>query len=181
MISFRSRTTSKTLNYFFFNEGKRAYVNELARRLNVDVKNLHRALLRLEEEGVLASEFRGKERYFFCNRKNPLYREYRNIFLKTAGFESILKEKLKKLEGLSEAYLFGSYVTRRSTAQSDIDLLLIGKHRPFEAQRILYEVEKETGREIDAVNLSPQELQKRKAAKDQFIQQVFKHKLIRVL
>ena len=181
MLNLRSGIKSKILNYFFFNEGGRVYINELARLIAADPKNVHRMLGQLQDEVVLASEFKGKERYFFCNLANPLYREYKNIFLKTAGLEVLLKEKIRKIAGLQEAYIFGSYAQGAFTAQSDIDILLVGKHRALDAQKLLYKIQKDIGREINAVNLTPEELRKRKTARDQFVKSVFAHKIIKLL
>ena len=63
MISFKSKIANKILNYYFNNPDTRCYVNELAKKLDLDPKNLHRKLEELEKEGIFKSEFRGKERY----------------------------------------------------------------------------------------------------------------------
>jgi len=78
-----SKVEKKLLNYFFLNEGKKSYTNELARTIGEDPKNVHRMLLRLLETNILNSEYKGKERYFSANKNNPLYKEYKKIFLKT--------------------------------------------------------------------------------------------------
>lgn len=181
MLNLRSGIKSKILNYFFFNEGSRVYINELARLMSADPKNVHRMLVQLQGEGVLASEFKGKERYFFCNVTNPLYREYKNIFLKTAGLEARLKEEIKGIAGIKEAYIFGSYAQGAYGAQSDIDILLVGKHHSLSAQKVFYKIQKEIGREINTVNLTPEEFRKRKTTHDQFVKSVFARKVIKLL
>ena len=181
MLNTRSGIRNKILNYFFLNEENRVYINELARLLEADPKNIYRGLVRLEEEGILASEFKGNQRHFFCRKGDPLYKGYREIFLKTAGLEAILKNELKQVKGLEEAYLFGSYARKQYGPQSDIDLLLVGDHEPLAVQKVIFGVQKATGREINTVNMKPAELQKRKASGDQFIRSIFSHKVIRIL
>lgn len=93
MLNIRSRIENKILNYFFLNEDSKVYINELARIIESDPKNAYRILVRLEKGGMLTSEFKGKERYFYLNKKNSTYKEYKNIFLKTAGIEATLRNK----------------------------------------------------------------------------------------
>ncbi len=79
MISLKSKITQLVLNYFFLNPQAKKYTNELARLFQVDPKNLDRKLKELEKEGLLKSEFLGKQRYFFINSRYPLLKEYKKI------------------------------------------------------------------------------------------------------
>ena len=94
MLNIRSQIEIKILNYFFLNESGKVYINELARIIESDPKNVYRILLRLEKIGLLAAEFRGKERYFYLNKENPLCKEYKNIFPKTTGIEAMFRNKV---------------------------------------------------------------------------------------
>ncbi|HLF18766.1 MAG TPA: nucleotidyltransferase domain-containing protein [Candidatus Omnitrophota bacterium] len=181
MIRARSQTKTRVLNYFFLNEEKQAYINELARLIEADPKNVFRILVQLQQEGLLKSEFRGKERFFSVNKGNPLYKHYKEIFLKTAGFEHGLSERLKTVKNLKEAYIFGSYANGRYEAMSDIDILLVGTHSSIEAQKAIYGLQKETGREINVIDITPQELAKNKKQKDEFIKNIFDGKTVRLL
>ena len=181
MLNIRSQTKNKILSYFFLNEETPAYACQLARLIEADPKNVHRALLEFEEQGILLSEFKGRERYFHANNKNPFYKGYKEIFLKTAGLDTILGNKIRNIHGLKEAYIFGSYANKKYNAQSDIDILLVGEHSRLEVQRALYKIQKEVGREINVVNLRPKELEKRKAQGDQFIKSIFTQRFIKLL
>ncbi|MFH1259341.1 MAG: nucleotidyltransferase domain-containing protein [Elusimicrobiota bacterium] len=177
----RSKISSKILNYFFLNEKVRIYVNELARKLEEEPKNVYRILLSLEESGILTSEFSGRERYFFLNRKNRLLKEYKTIFFKTAGLEAILKKAVAKIPDVKEAYIYGSYANKRYKSGSDIDLLLIGNHKRMDAQKIIYEIQQSLNTEINILNLTEENFRKRKEEKDQLITSVFGGKVIKIL
>ena len=181
MLNLRSKARNKILNYFFLNESRKVYVNELARILETDPKNLYRTLLELEKTGILSSEFQGKERFFFSNRKNLFYKNYKALFLKTAGIESLLRDCLKKIPGLSESYIFGSYAKNAMDARSDIDLLLIGEHSVIEVQKVLYPLQKQLGREINTVHMKQKELETRKKLKNSFIAGIFKNQTVKIL
>ena len=60
MFNLRFSIKINILNYFFLNEEQQVHVNGLARIIGEDPKNVHRILLRLQEEGILCSEFRAK-------------------------------------------------------------------------------------------------------------------------
>ncbi len=173
MLSLKSQVQNKALGYFFLNETKDIYINELARLIDSDPKNLYRALLRLESEGILQSEFKGKQRYFRAHPGSPVYTAYRDIYMQSVGFEHQLRMGLSKIKGLKEAYIFGSYGTKRFTAESDIDLLLIGDHSVFDASKVLYEIQKKIGREINPVQMSEAEFKKKRNEKGSFLDRVF--------
>lgn len=181
MISLRSQITIKILDYYFLNPEAEAYINELARILGVDPKNTETKLKELEKEGLLKSEFRGKQRYFFLAKNNPILKHYRQIFLRTYGIERRLKDALKDIKGVREAYLFGSYASNKMDSSSDIDLLAIGTHSVLGLQRALAKLQKETGREFNVTNLSEKEFDKKKTDKSSFINSVLKTKTIRLV
>jgi predicted nucleotidyltransferase len=181
MISLRSKVTIKLLDYYFLNPEAQVYINELARILELDPKNTETKLKELEKEGLLKSEFRGKQRYFFLSKDNPVLDHYRQIFLKTHGIEKRLKDVIGNIKGLREAYLFGSYASNKMDSSSDIDLLAIGAHSVLELQRIIAKFQKDTGREFNVINLSTKEFEKKKKNKDPFINSVFKTKTIRLV
>lgn len=181
MVSFRSQVTQKTLNFFFLNEDSRVYVNQLARQIDEDPKNVHRVLTQLETAGILTSHYQGKERYFSSDPKNPVYSQYRQLFMKTVGFRAMICQRLRQVDGIQEVYLYGSCVNGTYTASSDIDLLVIGSQKPLEAQRVLHHLQKELGREIEAIYLSPEEFRQKKMKKDDFIWSVFQKKTEKIL
>lgn len=179
LLNVKSKITKKILNYFFLNEKGRAYVNEIARIVEEEPKNVHRTLLKLEGSGILKSEYAGRERYFSANTNSPLYEEYKKIFQKTVGIEIILTGKLKELSGLKKAYIYGSYASGDLKAGSDIDILLVGKHSSLSAQKIIHEVEKKIGKEVNVVNLTPEEFNRRKQTHDHFIETILQSKYLK--
>lgn len=181
MISLRSKVARKVLDYYFINPDAEHYINEIARILGLDPKNTETKLKEFEKQGLLKSEFRGKQRYFFLAKENPLLKHYREIFLKTFGLQKRLKEALMGIEGIQEAYIFGSFASDTMDISSDIDILAVGTHLGLDLQRKIVALEKDTGREINIKNLSPKEFAEKKKNKNPFIAHVFKGKTIKLI
>ncbi len=180
MIGFRSKITIKILGYLFLNPQKKHYVNELAKILEVDPGNLFRKLREMENEGILVSESRGNQRYFWLNKKYRLLKEIKRTYEAEYGITDLLKEKLEALRGLQEAYVFGSFASNALKDESDIDILLVGKHSSIEAKRVILPLQKIIGREINIVDISLKELKSRRRKKDDFIKNIFSRKFIKI-
>jgi predicted nucleotidyltransferase len=178
MINLGSKITSGLLDFFFLNPSAKKYINELAKLLSLDPKNTYRKLVELEEEGLLNSEYRGVEKFYFLNGKFPLLKEYRNIFMKTVGIEKKIRDILAGMTGVSEAYIFGSYAKNKMDVNSDIDLLVIGSHSVVDLQKKINLLQKNVGREINVVNVGKKEFEQKKKSKDPFLSRVMGGSLI---
>lgn len=181
MFGFRSQITIKVLRYFLLNQERRRYVNELADLLEVDPGNLFRKLKELENEGIMVSEMQGNQRYFRLNKKYSLLHELKHFFRAKYGIEEILKKKLSKLKGLREAYIFGSFAKDSLQQESDIDLLLVGGHSSLEAKRLILPLAKEIQREINIVDFSSAEFERKKKSGDELLKNIFSHKKIKII
>jgi len=181
LISLRSEITKKLLNYFFINPHESLYINELSRKFNFDKRNLVKKLKELEKEGILKSQVRGNLKLYSINKSYPLYKEYKRIIFKTIGLEDKLKRVLKDVDGVKQAFIYGSYAKDKMDTHSDVDLLVIGYHEIVLLQRKLNSLQKEIDREINSVNMDEHELKQRIKNKDPFILGVFKKKHIKII
>lgn len=181
MISLRSKITQKVLAYFFINQNQKKYINELARLLKVDPKNLDTKLKELEKLGLLSKESIGNQKFYFLNKKYQLLNEYISIFNKTIGVEHILTTLFSKIRGIKNAYIFGSYATDKLDAASDIDLLIIGNHKSLDVQRAVLPIQNELGREINIIDITENEFENRKAKKDPLIMDIFNKTIIKLI
>jgi len=179
MFDFRSQITKKILGYYFLNPAKKNYINELAEILAVDRSNLFRKLKELEKEGLLKSEFAGNQNYFYLNKSYPLLKEIKKTYEAKYGLVLLLKEKLKRLPGLKEAYIFGSFAKDSLQQDSDIDILLIGSHSSIAAKRLILPLQKTLKREINIIDLTVAEFTKKKRV-DDFIKRIFTGKVIQL-
>ena len=178
MLDMRSKARQKLLAYYFTNPTTRHHLRDLAERLSVDPSNLSKELSRLEREGLFRSEVNGRQKYFQLNREYPLFNEVRSIIAKTIGAVPLLAESLKKIEGVEEAYLYGSFARNQQDAASDVDVLVIGKPKSETLAETVQKLERQLGREINYTVLTRKELESRRGRKDPFLENVWHTKRV---
>ncbi|MBI3332910.1 MAG: nucleotidyltransferase domain-containing protein [Candidatus Omnitrophica bacterium] len=177
MLNLRSKIAQKVLSHLALHERSEMYVNEMCRRFVVDRGNLVRKLKEMEGEGILLSQWKGSQRYYRLNPSFPLIREYKKIILKTVGVEHSLGEALRRIPGVREAVLFGSYAQDRMEVSSDLDLLVVGTHDTVDLQRAIAGIQKEIDREINVISMSPEEY-KRKRATEPLLRSIARNKRV---
>ncbi|MBF0494427.1 MAG: nucleotidyltransferase domain-containing protein [Candidatus Omnitrophica bacterium] len=181
MITLRPGLTVTLLRYFFINPSQELYVNEIAKKLALDKRNLVRVLNRLEAERILKSRFLGNLKLFSLNERYALVNEIRSIVLKSSGIGTKIKELARGIKGLHKLYIYGSCAKGTMGEYSDIDILAVGRHSMVELNRKLSVLQNETGREVNVINMDPDEFAKKKQMKDPFLAAVLGEKHIEVL
>src|ERR1700690_4395611 len=178
MLGLRSKARQQLLAYYFTNPAARHHLRDLAERLSIDPSNLSKEFGRLEHEGLFRSEVSGRQKYFQLNREYPLFNEVRSIIAKTIGAVPLLAESLKKIEGIEEAYLYGSFARNQQDAASDVDVLVIGKPKSDTLAETVQKLERQLGREINYTVLTRKELESRRGRKDAFVENVWHTKRV---
>jgi predicted nucleotidyltransferase len=178
MLDFRSKARQHLLAYYFSNPTARHHLRDLAERLGIDPSNLSKELGRLEREGLFGSEVSGRQKYFQLNREYPLFDEVRRIVAKTIGAAPVIAQSLKRIEGIDEAYLYGSFASNQQDAASDIDVLMVGAPREEVLAQTMRKLERQLGREINYTVLTSKEFEARRARKDAFLEDVWHNKRI---
>jgi predicted nucleotidyltransferase len=178
MLDLRSKARQRLLAYYFTNPTARHHLRDLAERLSIDPSNLSKELGRLEREGLFRSEVSGRQKYFQLNREYPLFDEVRSIVAKTIGAAPLIAQSLKKIEGMGEAYLYGSFARNQQDAASDIDVLVIGTPREEVLAEAMRKLERQLGREINYTVLTRKEFESRRSRKDAFLESVWHNRRV---
>lgn len=152
------------------------HVREIARLTGTLAGTLHKELSKLAEAGLLVKEPQGKQVYYRANTDCPIYEELASIMRKTSGVADVLAELLRPLaEGIDAAFVFGSVASGRATAESDIDVLVIGETKFADVVKALYPAQETLGREINPKVYSQAEWQQARQEQNSFIKDVMKN------
>jgi predicted nucleotidyltransferase len=178
MFDLRSKARQRLLAYYFTNPTSRHHLRDLAERLSIDPSNLSKELVRLEREGLFQSQVSGRQKYFQLNRNYPLFAEVRGIVTKTIGAASLLAQSLKKIEGIEEAWLYGSFARNQQDAASDIDILVIGNPKGNALAEAMEKLERQLGRDVNYTVLTRKEFDSRRARKDAFLENLWHNKRV---
>lgn len=175
---FNSKTRQAIFRLYFSNPGKPFYLRELERELDIPVSMLRKELIALEKESVFKSERKGNLLYYSLNKHYPLFDELKSIVFKTVGIKASLEKLLSAIKNINAAFIYGSYAKNAENAKSDIDLFIIGKPDEDILLNKINKLEKTLKREINYSIYSKTDFEKKKKAKDSFIDDLLKNKKI---
>lgn len=178
MLNLRSKARQRLLAFYFTNPAARLHLRDLAKQLHIDPSNLSKELERLERDGLFRAEISGRQKYFQLDRKYPLFREVRSIVAKTIGSIPMMADSLRRIEGIEEAWLYGSFARNQQDAASDIDLLVIGAPSEELFAEGVRKLERELGRELNYTVMTRKEFNSRRARKDVFLENVWHNKRV---
>lgn len=175
----KSQVRGDVLTLFFLNPGASYYLREMGRRFDVSVGTLARELKRFSEEGLLLREARGREVFYRLNRTHPLYSEIKGIIEKTQGIPVRLAEGLQSIKSIRQAFIYGSLAKGSQVANSDVDLLLVGKETPT-SKGLIKRLERKFGRSINVTVYDPKEFEAKRKDPSEFLYEVMHSSLIQI-
>jgi predicted nucleotidyltransferase len=175
-----SDSQSRVYRWLFGQPEREFHLSELRRQTGLGSASLQRELNRLATAGLVRSERVGNLRRFRANPRSPVYSDLIAITRKTLGTEPLLREALQPLvPDLQAAWIFGSVAKQTDTAQSDIDVMLIGDNLMLgNLLERLVPLEAQLGRKINPTCYTPEEFQRRRAEADSFVNRVLAQPVI---
>jgi len=145
----KSSIRRKIVLLLVYNQEKEFYLSEIAKSVRTSAGTAKRELNRLLDADLILFRKRGHLNMYRLNVRYSFLAEIVTIVRKTIGVEVELARELAKIEGISFAFLFGSYAKGNLRSGSDIDLYIVGSADEDEIYRAVKSVEDEVGREIN--------------------------------
>ena len=175
---FGSKNRVKILLIFFLNPHKEFYTRQLEKKLNIPVGNVRRELKKIEAAELIHSKPMGNLVLYKINQNNPYYSQFKNIILKTAGIQELLKPIFINDKNIICSFIYGSYAKNEFDAFSDLDVFIIIKKNSKFYEKInekLQKFEQKIDREINADYLTKSEFLERKNKKDPYLVDILKN------
>ena len=172
---FASETLVALLRVFLLRADDSFYQRELADASGARLYLVQRELGRLERAGLITKAPRGNRVYYQANRGHPAFEDLKRVFLKTIALGEALRSAVSPLsDRVRVAFIYGSYASGQETAESDLDLFLIGELSSREAAAVLGPVGRELGRELNTAVYPPTEFRRKAREGHHFVTEVLR-------
>lgn len=168
------KARAELLHLLFTDSKKSLHLRDLARLSGLAIGTIQREVANLRNAGLIEERRDGNRLYFKANTANPIFPELRGIALKTTGLRLQLAAALDGLDGIELAFVYGSYAEGTATAESDIDLFVIGSVGLRKLSPRLPQVAHTMNREINPSVMSTTAYQEKLRSGDAYIRNVTK-------
>lgn len=164
----------KVLAVLLMRAGQSFHLRELARLTGIaSPGSLKKELDQLVGAGLIRLERVGNQTLFSANEDHPVFAELQGLVRKTSGLVDVLSQALQPLVAqILVACVYGSVARGGDSAQSDVDVLLVGDLSFADALLALHDCQALLGREVNPRVLSAAEWQTKKQAGNSFVQDV---------
>lgn len=167
-----SRIRAEIFHLLFGTVTQELHMREIERRSGYVIGTIQAELKKLLRLELVEKRRDGNRLYYRANKNHPIYFDIHNLVLKTTGLVGILKKALLQDSKIKIAFVFGSIASGEETAESDVDLMVIGQIGLRKLSGMLAGVSGQINREINPYVLNQKEFIKRKGDREHFITQV---------
>ncbi|MQY14860.1 hypothetical protein SRB5_50360 [Streptomyces sp. RB5] len=156
----RSSFQGELLAWLYLHPGEEASLTELAGRFGVSSATASREASRLIEGGLVLERRRGTLRLLRADTEGRLAPALTELLALTYGPIVVLGGLLAEVDGIEEAYIYGSwaarYSGRRGGVPNDVDVLVVGGPDADELYEAARAAERVLGREVNVHRVSPE-------------------------
>ena len=161
-----SKTKIKLLLKFFLNPDTKGYLRQLAKEFNESTNGIRVELNKLSKAQIIESQKEGRSKIYKANTKHPLFKEIRQIVLKSTGIDKVISDIIGKTGDVYTALLRGDYAVGKDSGL--IDLVIVGDNlNTEEIDRVRKKTEKLIDRKISILQLTINEYKKLKSKFDE--------------
>ena len=144
------KVRSSVLALLFCHSEKSFYFREIERSVGMGRGAVQRELENLVNAGMIVRQKQGNQVYYQANSKSAIFSELKSMMIKTAGVADVLREALIPLtQRITTAFIYGSLAKGTATADSDVDVLVIGDLAFSEIVDLLGSAQEAIGREVN--------------------------------
>lgn len=169
-----SKVQQRVLALIFGHPQRSFYTSEIVRSVRSGTGAVERELERLNRSGLVSVEHIGNQKHFRANRRSPVFKELQSLVLKTVGLTEPLKQSLAPYsDKIKTAFVYGSVAKGTDTAQSDIDVMVIGDELDYsELYTALGSAEKALRRKVSPIFITAGDWQRKASEEGSFINKI---------
>jgi predicted nucleotidyltransferase len=165
-----SKVQQRVLGLIFARPDRSFYTSEVIKTVDSGRGAVERELSRLQSSGLVSVERIGNQKHYRANRDSPIFEELHGLVLKTVALKESLKTALEPWANtIKSAFIYGSVAKGTDTAQSDIDLMVIGDRLDYSGLYTALQIaEDRVRRKINPMFLSTAEWRRRSSEDGSF-------------
>lgn len=126
----RSKTQGDLYARLFLEPERERSISEIAEEVGISASQALREVNRLEQAGLVSTTRRGHSRLIKVHTENSVFGPLAQLLAVTFGPVSVITALLEPLDGIEEAFIFGSWAARHAeqpgAIPGDIDVMVIG-------------------------------------------------------
>ena len=130
----RSRVQGDVLALLYLDPDTEYGVSEIAAQVGASVKAVHHEISRLAKSGLLVDRKRGNLRLVRAEQESVVFGPLSDLLAVTYGPLPVLKRALADVDGIEQAYIYGSWAARYrgepGTVPGDVDVVVVGDADP---------------------------------------------------
>jgi predicted nucleotidyltransferase len=176
------RTRSALLALLFGHADKSFYLRQLIRTVGAGHGALQREIKQLTDMGLIVRRAQGNQVLYRANQQSPIFPEIKRLITKTVGVHDAIRSALATLgPEIEAAFVYGSVASQREQANSDVDLMVVGKASFSDVVTALSPAQKTLRREINPTVFPISEFRSKLDAGNHFLRSVMADKKVFVL
>jgi predicted nucleotidyltransferase len=174
VVSLSAKVRQRVLALIFSHPERSFYTSEIVRGVRSGVGAVGRELSRLQRSGLVTVERIGNQKHYRANRDAPIFDELRGLVVKTVGLAEPIRKSFQPYAGaIKTAFVYGSVAKGTDTAQSDIDLMVIGNDLNYsDLYTAAHSAEDELRRKVNPLFLSFKDWQRKASDKGSVVSKI---------
>jgi DNA-binding transcriptional ArsR family regulator len=156
----RSQQQGEILAFLLGDPDLELSLTEIAERTRTPHASVYREIQRAEQAGLVATRKVGNTRLARANTDSPYYAGLAEILTRAFGVPVVLAEVLGPVQGIADAYIYGSWAARHEGRTGprpvgDIDVLILGDPDRDRLYTALSDAETRLGRPVQVTIREP--------------------------
>lgn len=169
-----SKVQQRVLGLIFGHPERSFYTSEIVRNVHSGTGAVTRELSRLASSGLVSVERVGNQVHYRANQESPIFEELQRLVIKTVALADPIRKSLEPYSAnIKAAFVYGSVAKGTDTAQSDVDLMIVGDALDYSG---IYSATDEAGRvlrrKINPLLLSSDDWRQKVEAEGSFVKKV---------
>jgi DNA-binding transcriptional ArsR family regulator len=151
----RSQQQGEILALLLGDPDRELSLTEISRLAGAPHPSVFREVQRAEEAGLVTTRKVGNTRLVRADTGSPYYAGLAEVLTRAFGVPTILGNALRPVDGIDEAYIYGSWAARHAGQTGrrpvgDIDVLVLGTPNRDQLYEAVAAAETQLGREVQA-------------------------------